>query len=118
MISEPQALITDFVLAIREQVDEPVISSLFTHQLVTAPHASVRLPAEKCAVYVFSLRSDAKCPAGPNRVLKVGRVGKKSAPRFEYQHYSKGSANSTVAGAIENNRLLWSYLGIDSEITD
>jgi hypothetical protein len=33
--------------------------------------------------------------------------------------YNDGrSANSTLAGAVENNRLLWGYLGVDPGTTD
>ena len=72
----------------------------------------------KCAVYVFSLSRDNKSPAGPNRALKVGKVGPNSGPRFKYQHYKSGSANSTLTGAIENNRILWGYLGIEEGNVD
>ena len=50
-------------------------------------------------------------PSGAGRVLKVGKAGPKSNPRFRYQHYAAGSARSTLSGAIENNPLLWGYIG-------
>jgi hypothetical protein len=118
MIPAPKALVNDFVDSVRDLLTEPVDSSLISHELLSAPHSRPRLPRGKCAVYVFSLTQGVQCPAGANRVLKVGKVGPKSAPRFEYQHYKRGSANSTVAGAIENNRLLWNYLGVGPDVAD
>ena len=44
-------------------------------------------------------------------MIKVGKVGPNSNNRFRYQHYSSGSANSTLAAAIENNPVLWGYIG-------
>lgn len=43
------------------------------------------------AVYVFSKGAE---------VLKVGRVGANSQPRYTYQHYKPGSAMSTLAASI------------------
>ena len=47
------------------------------HEPQSAPHDPHRLPAGKCAVYVFSMSDKAGkiCGAGPHRALKVGRVG-------------------------------------------
>lgn len=53
------------------------------------------------------------CPAGPNRVLKVGKVGANSAARFCSQHYLPGSAGSNLAKSLLNERVLWPYLGIE-----
>lgn len=66
------------------------------------------------AVYVFSL-SDRVGFAPMGRVLKVGKVGSNSNPRFRYQHYNPGSAGSTLAGAVLNNPLLWNYIGYDGQ---
>ncbi len=43
----------------------------------------------------------------------VGKVGSKSNARFQYQHYKPGTAQSTVAGSLISDRILWSYLGIE-----
>ena len=82
------------------------------HELLIAPHSPKDLPSGKAAVYVFSLPATCTAPAGPNRALKVGKAGPNSNNRFRYQHYKSGSANSTLAGAIENNPILLSYIGI------
>lgn len=80
-----------------------------------APHTAGDLPSGKCAVYVFSI-ADAHgrtCPAGPNRVLKLGIAGPNSNARFRYQHYLALSAPSTLAGTLARARILWPYLGMD-----
>lgn len=87
-----------------------------SHECLPAPHRPPsRLPSGSCAVYVFSLSSayGSTCPAGPNRVLKVGKVGMNSAARFCSQHYLPGSAGSNLAKSLLAERLLWSYLGIE-----
>ncbi|MDA7966853.1 hypothetical protein [Ruegeria sp.] len=71
----------------------------------SAPHIPKALPASKRAVYVFVLASS-------NRVIKVGKAGPKSNARYQSQHYGF-SAQSTVAGAIVSNPIIWPLLGID-----
>ena len=83
-----------------------------SHDGSVAPHRTYDLPAGKGAVYVFTLPAGASAPAGPNRALKVGKAGPNSNARFRYQHYKSGTANSTLAGAIENNPILHSYIGL------
>jgi len=57
-----------------------------------APHKSpARLPVGHMAVYVFALGDD---------VLKVGKVGPKSAARYTSQHYNPNSAPSTLAASM------------------
>lgn len=113
MIESPERLLRDF----RESAstagwrcDDNAIS----HQLEAAPHSPRPLPRGKCAVYVFSLSAShgCRCPAGPNRVLKVGKVGPNSNPRFQAQHYNPRSAQSTLAGSLIRSVILWPYLGI------
>jgi hypothetical protein len=83
---------------------------------LAAPHCPPsKLPGGCTAVYVFSLSAayGATVPAGPNRVLKVGKVGANSAPRFCSQHYLPRSANSNLAKSLLAEKILWPYLGID-----
>jgi hypothetical protein len=54
--------------------------------------------------------------AGPNRVLKVEKVGANRAARFCSQHYLPGSAGSNLAKSLLNERVLWAYLGIESSM--
>ena len=87
-----------------------------SHEHLPAPHRPPsRLPEASSAVYVFSLSGayGATCPAGPNRVLKVGKVGMNSAARFCSQHYLPRSAGSNLAKSILAERVLWPYLGIE-----
>ena len=51
-------------------------------------------------------------PAGAGAVLKVGRVGPASGPRFTYQHYG-AAAPSTLAKSLVRYRIMWPWLGID-----
>ncbi len=87
-----------------------------THETASLLHENCVLPKGKCAVYVFSLTHDygSKCPAGAHRVIKVGKVGPNSNPRFQYQHYKPKSAQSTVGRRLITYPVLWPYLGISS----
>lgn len=93
----------------------PALQGALTHNRLAAPHAPPRLPQGKCGVYVFSLSAayGQTCPAGPNRVLKVGRAGPNSFSRFQYHHYSTTAAGSTLAKSLVSGRILWPYLGIE-----
>lgn len=91
---------------------EPAI----VHERLAAPHRPPsRLPTGCTAVYVFSLAESygTRCAAGPERVLKVGKVGANSAARFCSQHYLPGSARSNLARSLISERVLWPYLGIE-----
>jgi len=111
MIQDPERLLTEFRQSM-ERIGERCVDIDYEPQ--PCPHKLHKLPTGKCAVYVFSLAESAGklCPAGPNRVLKVGKAGPRSNARFQYQHYSPGSASSTLSGQILNSRILWTYLGI------
>ena len=81
-------------------------------EVLHAPHQQQSdLPVDG-AVYVFSLASHVDCPAGPGRVLKVGRVGAGSNNRFRYQHYSATATRSTLARSLVKYQLLWPWLGV------
>lgn len=88
----------------------------WAHEVLMAPHTPPKAPPPGwTAVYVFSLSEDAgaRCPAGANRVLKVGKVGANSAPRFQYQHYSPRSSRSNLARSLIAERVLWPWLGVE-----
>lgn len=80
-----------------------------------APHQQPTLRANQSAVYVFALGPEAgrAAPAGPGAVLKVGKVGPNSGPRFYSQHYSPGSAGSSLAKSLIRYRVMWPWLGVD-----
>jgi hypothetical protein len=117
MVPHPNELISDFLEAVRQSHSRVLPPTTIVHECLRAPHLPPDLPAGKCGVYVFSPCSVTTAKAGPNRTLKVGKIGANSGPRFKYQHYSSGSANSTVAGALENNKLLWGYVGVADDTT-
>jgi hypothetical protein len=81
-----------------------------------APHTQPTLPAGFAAVYVFALSREAgkKAPARAGAVLKVGRVGPNSGARFTSQHYSPGSARSSLARSLIRHRVMWPWLGVES----
>ena len=111
MIDNPGTLLREFA----ESANETGIAvESVEHEAQLAPHQPHKLPAGKCAVYVFSLslKYGVVCPAGVNRVLKVGRVGPRSNARFLSQHYNPRSARSTLAGSLVKSSVLWRYLGI------
>lgn len=114
MINFPTDLIDEFAEAAfaASLIQSPPI---LTHELLSAPHLPPKsLPLNQCAVYVFSLSSryGESCPAGPNRALKVGKVGANSSARFCSQHYLPNSANSNLAKSLLTEKVLWPYLGI------
>jgi hypothetical protein len=86
---------------------------IYEVEVLHAPHQQHSdLPVGHGAVYVFSLASHVDCPAGPGRVLKVGRVGAGSNNRFRYQHHSATAARSTLARSLVKHQLLWPWLGV------
>jgi hypothetical protein len=115
MISDPIQLISDFITSLQQSHGLVLEPALISHQHLPAPHNPTNLINGCGAVYTFTTHVSSTCQAGPNRALKVGKVGPDSNPRFKYQHYS-GSANSTLAGAIKNNCILWDLMGYSSGV--
>ncbi len=65
-------------------------------EILPAPHRPpTRLPPGKMAVYVF-------CKG--DRVLKIGKAGSKSQPRYTSQHYNPRSVSSTLAHSLLDDR--------------
>jgi len=118
MLPDATSLIEEFVADLRVSLDVVVDRSGISHDSWKAPHQPRDPPSGCGAVYVFSLSLMTHARAGAGRVLKVGKAGPNSNARFRYQHYAPGSAMSTLAGAIENNRLLWGYVGYPGKATD
>ncbi|MGB3549694.1 MAG: hypothetical protein WA993_03320 [Candidatus Binatus sp.] len=113
MIKDASNVITGFQSALA-QADLGQLHSTIQHEAQPAPHRPHSLRRGKCAVYVFSLSQSwgSHCPAGPDRVIKVGKAGPNSNARFQSQHYNPNSAGSTVAGSLTRCTILWPYLGI------
>jgi hypothetical protein len=84
-----------------------------TFERLSAPHRQPQLRSGSAAVYTFSLSPayGERVPAGPGRVLKVGKAGGQSGPRF-YSHHYTVSAPSTLAKSLLRYRILWPWLGI------
>jgi hypothetical protein len=118
VLSNPLKLIADFVIDLEKYADVCTDVKGISHDSWYGPHKTKDLPSGAGAVYVFSLCPHSTAPAGPGRVLKVGKAGANSNARFRYQHYAAGSAMSTLAGAIENNPLLWGYLSYPGPSTE
>lgn len=112
MVSNVDGLIAELLA----EVDS---SLSIKHELLKAPHLPACLPEGRCAIYVFSLSQSAgdKCPAGPDRVLKVGSAGPNSNARFQSQHYYPKSSGSNLAKTLLRSTEQWKYLGI-SQLTD
>ena len=113
MIKNASNVISGFKSALA-QADLGQLRSTIEHEAQPVPHRPRFLPRGKCAVYVFSLSQTwgSGCPAGPDRVLKVGMAGPNSNARFQSQHYNPKSAGSTVAGSLIRSRILLPFLGI------
>ncbi len=109
MVENPLSLMNEFIRAAGEN-----LTGNISHEPQFAPHIAHKLPAGRCAVYVFSLSGQygKDVVAGQNRVLKVGKAGFNSNARFQSQHYSPGSSGSSLADTLLRKRILWSYLGI------
>jgi hypothetical protein len=80
MVQSQQQLISEFLAALG-----PSSAITISHEGQPAPHTSHVLPIGKCAIYVFSLSEGygSTVPAGPSRVLKVGKAGPNSNARFQ-----------------------------------
>jgi hypothetical protein len=77
-------------------------------EVLPAPHRPPTcLPAGRLAVYVFSYG---------DVVLKVGKVGANSGPRYTSQHYNAASAASTLAASLlkEGNEIGVTGLTVES----
>ncbi len=115
MIKDAKAILTSFQ-EVTSALKPLETMAEITHELLSAPHSPPpSYPFGFCASYVFSLSEEygRHCPAGPNRVIKVGKVGANSGPRFTGQHYLPNSTNSNLAKSLINEKILWAYLGID-----
>jgi hypothetical protein len=115
MITDPEILLQEFIDATHRQ-GLPGAGSQIRHEVLHSPHRQPgRLPMGYGATYAFSLSAayGSTCPAGANRVLKMGKVGANSSPRFSSQHYLPNSNGSTLAKSLLNERILWTYLGIE-----
>lgn len=114
MILEPDRLVADFRASAKRI--GLVLTEDIQHEAQAAPHKPHGLRTGKCAVYVFTLseKYGSGCPAGAHRVLKVGKAGPNSNPRFVSQHYT-GSARSTLAGSLRGCTILWPYIGLTAE---
>lgn len=112
-------LIENFCLSLKHRYTINFKPERIYHELLKAPIQlnQLNLQTGKGAVYVFSLNKKSQAPAGPNRVLKVGKVGPNSLNRFRYQHYNPGSANSTLSGSISMLEILWDYIGIGENVS-
>ena len=114
MIADPGILLQEFIDASLQQ-GLPGAGTQIRHEVLRAPHRQAgKLPMGYGATYVFSLSAayGSMCPAGANRILKVGKVGANSSPRFTSQHYFPNSNGSTLAKSLLVERVLWQYLGI------
>ena len=74
-------------------------------EYLAAPHRPpTRLPAGKMGAYGFW---------GDGGWLKVGKVGPNSSARYTSQHYSPGSAGSTLAGSLAADPRMLGLSGFD-----
>jgi hypothetical protein len=72
------------------------------------PHTPPKtIPEGKMAVYSFFYNG---------RALKVGKAGPKSKARYTSQHYSAGSARSTLAASLEKKPEIIGL--VNSDVTD
>ena len=118
MIENLQSIVNEFVVEVRNRLKFEINSDEIKHELLKVPHHAKDLSHGYGAVYIFTLAESSQAKAPLNRALKVGKAGANSNARFKYQHYKSGSAKSTLAGAIENNPLLWNYIGFPGSSVD
>ncbi|RWO83200.1 MAG: hypothetical protein EOS18_06310 [Mesorhizobium sp.] len=79
------------VLALSRQDCDPVKIKI---DFAPKPHRPTGLPSGYQAVYCFFLA---------DKALKIGMAGPNSDARYRSQHYSPGSALSTLAGSLLSN---------------
>lgn len=76
-------------------------------EMLAMPHKPPsKLPTGKMAVYVFSDK---------DRVLEVGKVGRRSQARYTSQHYNPGSASSTLAASLLKDENVLQRHGVNDE---
>jgi hypothetical protein len=98
------AAIIDFE-TVAALADADFITESISVEVRPRPHkAPTMLPVGKIAVYAFFLNG---------QTLKVGKVGRKSVARYTSQHYSPGSAASTLASSIVTNAARVGAIGVD-----
>jgi hypothetical protein len=112
MLIDGAELVADFSNGAGE-LDLPGWPCELEPELLAAPHQPPRLRAGCGAVYAFALGQKTASAAGAGMVLKVGKVGPNSGPRFRYQHYSPSSAGSNVAKSLIGHAIVWPWLGIE-----
>jgi hypothetical protein len=95
VVSNANILIEDFVAALNAYWVFSW-SSKDTAHLCFSPSRSTPIILGKCGVYVFSMMAANTSKVGPNRTVKIDKISVGSGPRFRYQHYKAGSANSTL----------------------
>jgi len=105
VINDPNGLIVDF-LAVAKLAGFSINVQDIRHEFL--PARSECRPNASCAVYVFSLKGQAQV------VLKVGKVGPNSGPRFVYQHYKPKSSGSNLAKSLLGAPAAWSRLACAS----
>src|SRR5829696_3997759 len=112
MLIDGFELVADFSQAAGD-LDLPGWPCELEPELQPAPHHPPRLRPGYGAVYAFALGRETTSAAGAGMVLKVGKVGPNSEPRFRYQHYSSTSAGSNVAKSLIGHPIVWPWLGIE-----
>jgi hypothetical protein len=114
MMIDLDMLVADFTASADQAAVDDWPCPLRT-DIIRAPHVQPALPRGHGAVYVFALGAAAgeSATCGAGTVLKVGRVGARSEPRFRSQHYNPRSAGSTLANSLLTYRIMWPWLGID-----
>jgi len=86
-VVEFEKLLKSAFKAVEYQIDSERIDVID----LGCPHCARTLPRGKMGIYSFALN---------DRFLKIGKAGSNSGPRFTYQHYKPGSAQSTLASSI------------------
>lgn len=90
-LMDVKALIRDF-LRVAHLAGVALDESDIDAEVLPAPHRPpTRLPSGRMAIYVFTYG---------DTVLKVGKVGANSGPRYTSQHYNAASAASTLAASL------------------
>jgi hypothetical protein len=119
MIENPELIIEDFVAAVNKHYPELALTqNQIEHEALSPPHARPNFPSRTSAVYVFSIKNDYSKIELRGRVLKVGKAGPNSRPRFQNQHYIDNSTGSTIAKSLNNNPILMDFLILDNEATE
>ncbi len=88
------------ITGITDILEKPIAPNQYMIIDRGVPHNPENLPKDKMGVYTFIFKDE---------FLKIGKAGPRSNARFQSQHYNAGSAKSTLAASLINDKNMSDY---------